>query len=90
MQPLKLFLFEVIWGALFFTSLMELLVLCFAGHGMTVDGHTVIDHWGRRLMAILQDNSTEKNCSEPGMLHGHNVEELQSQKHPWVLPLHMT
>lgn len=40
-----------------------------AGHGMTVEGHPVSDHWGRRLMASAQDNETqEKNCSEPGTL----------------------
>lgn len=39
-----------------------------AGHGMIVEGHPVTEHWGRRLMASVPENETEKNCSEPGML----------------------
>lgn len=36
---------------------------------MTVEGHPVVEQWGRRLMATNPDNETlEKNCSEPGML----------------------
>ena len=36
---------------------------------MIVEGHPVAEHWGRRLMASVPDNETvEKNCSEPGML----------------------
>ncbi|KAM9840639.1 sodium/potassium/calcium exchanger 4 [Aulostomus maculatus] len=38
------------------------------GHGMTVEGHPYIEHWGRRLMASATDNQTEpKNCSEPAI-----------------------
>lgn len=78
MQPLTLTLLEVIRGVLALTSLMELSLLCFAGHGMTAEGHPIIDHWGRRLMATPADNDTEeKNCSEPGTLHDHNVGELR-------------
>lgn len=42
--------------------------LCFvSGHGMIVEGHPDLEHWGRRLMASEPDNETEaKNCSEPG------------------------
>ncbi|KAI3363685.1 hypothetical protein L3Q82_001309 [Scortum barcoo] len=38
------------------------------GHGMIVEGHPSVDHWGRRLMASVPDNETEeKNCSEPAI-----------------------
>lgn len=41
----------------------------FTGHGMIVEGHPSVEHWGRRLMASSLDNETEqKNCSEPGTL----------------------
>lgn len=38
------------------------------GHGMIIDGGVNVDaHWGRRLMALAQNNETvEKNCTEPG------------------------
>ncbi|KAF6732204.1 Sodium/potassium/calcium exchanger 4 [Oryzias melastigma] len=37
------------------------------GHGMAVKGHPDLDHLGRRLLA-LSDNETEpKNCSEPAI-----------------------
>lgn len=36
---------------------------------MTVEGRQVAEQWGRRLMATNPENETlEKNCSEPGML----------------------
>lgn len=40
----------------------------FPGHGMIIDGGMSADaHWGRRLMALPQNNETvEKNCTEPG------------------------
>lgn len=39
----------------------------FSGHGMIVEGHPDLEHWGRRLMASRSENDTEsKNCSEPG------------------------
>ncbi|XP_053470194.1 sodium/potassium/calcium exchanger 4 [Ictalurus furcatus] len=40
-----------------------------AGHGMIVDGGINVDpHWGRRLMALAQNNETvEKNCTEPAI-----------------------
>ncbi|XP_068199444.1 sodium/potassium/calcium exchanger 4 isoform X2 [Antennarius striatus] len=38
------------------------------GHGMLTEGHSVVEHWGRRLMASAPDNETEqKNCSEPAV-----------------------
>ncbi|XP_040016406.1 sodium/potassium/calcium exchanger 4 isoform X2 [Gasterosteus aculeatus] len=38
------------------------------GHGMIVEGHADVEHWGRRLMASAPDNVTEeKNCSEPAI-----------------------
>ncbi|XP_061602935.1 sodium/potassium/calcium exchanger 4 isoform X1 [Cololabis saira] len=38
------------------------------GHGMMVEGHPDLQHWGRRLMASLQENETEpKNCSAPAI-----------------------
>ncbi|XP_053192821.1 sodium/potassium/calcium exchanger 4 [Scomber japonicus] len=38
------------------------------GHGMIVEGHPSVEHWGRRLMASTLDNETEqKNCSEPAI-----------------------
>nr|XP_020459634.1 sodium/potassium/calcium exchanger 4 [Monopterus albus] len=38
------------------------------GHGMVVEGHADVEHWGRRLMASEPDNETEaKNCSEPAI-----------------------
>ncbi|XP_068564434.1 sodium/potassium/calcium exchanger 4 isoform X2 [Cebidichthys violaceus] len=38
------------------------------GHGMIVEGHADIEHWGRRLMASVPDNETEqKNCSAPAI-----------------------
>lgn len=38
------------------------------GHGMIVEGHPDLEHWGRRLMASEPDNETEeKNCSEPAI-----------------------
>ncbi|GAA6228884.1 sodium/potassium/calcium exchanger 4 [Lates japonicus] len=38
------------------------------GHGMMVEGHPDLEHWGRRLMASAPDNETEqKNCSEPAI-----------------------
>ncbi|XP_047429715.1 sodium/potassium/calcium exchanger 4 isoform X3 [Mugil cephalus] len=38
------------------------------GHGMTVETHPDLEHWGRRLMASLPENETEdKNCSEPAI-----------------------
>lgn len=47
----------------------SVLFVSIAGHGMIVEGQPVIDHWGRRLMASAPENETEeKNCSEPGML----------------------
>lgn len=45
------------------------LVFSVAGHGMLVEGHPDVEHWGRRLMASVPDNETEqKNCSSPGIL----------------------
>ncbi|KAF4082551.1 hypothetical protein AMELA_G00152780 [Ameiurus melas] len=39
-----------------------------AGHGMIVDGGINIDpHWGRRLMALVQNKTVEKNCTEPAI-----------------------
>lgn len=46
----------------------EQVVFPVAGHGMVVEGHPSVEQWGRRLMASVPDNETEKNCSEPGML----------------------
>uniref|UniRef100_A0A7N6B4I3 Sodium/calcium exchanger membrane region domain-containing protein n=1 Tax=Anabas testudineus TaxID=64144 RepID=A0A7N6B4I3_ANATE len=38
------------------------------GHGMIVEGHPDLEHWGRRLMASDLDNETEaKNCSAPAI-----------------------
>ncbi|XP_027896349.1 sodium/potassium/calcium exchanger 4 isoform X2 [Xiphophorus couchianus] len=38
------------------------------GHGMIVEGHPDLEHWGRRLMASRFENDTEsKNCSEPAI-----------------------
>uniref|UniRef100_A0A1A7X293 Solute carrier family 24 (Sodium/potassium/calcium exchanger), member 4b n=1 Tax=Iconisemion striatum TaxID=60296 RepID=A0A1A7X293_9TELE len=38
------------------------------GHGMTVEGHPDLEHWGRRLMAAVIENTTEpKNCSPPAI-----------------------
>ncbi|XP_008274966.1 sodium/potassium/calcium exchanger 4 [Stegastes partitus] len=38
------------------------------GHGMIVEGHPDLEHWGRRLMASVPENKTEeKNCSEPAI-----------------------
>ncbi|XP_041832543.1 sodium/potassium/calcium exchanger 4 isoform X2 [Melanotaenia boesemani] len=38
------------------------------GHGMIVEGHPDLDHWGRRLLASVSENETEpKNCSEPAI-----------------------
>lgn len=44
------------------------------GHGMIIDEGVNVDaHWGRRLMALAQNNETvEKNCTEPGR-RGHSV-----------------
>ncbi|XP_038582912.1 sodium/potassium/calcium exchanger 4 isoform X2 [Micropterus salmoides] len=43
-------------------------VLTKTGHGMIVEGHPDVEHWGRRLMASLPDNETEqKNCSAPAI-----------------------
>lgn len=51
---------------------------------MTVEGRPVVDRWGRRLMATSQDNETEeKNCSEPGnALHDRSVTERRQAEHP--------
>ncbi|TSK58198.1 Sodium/potassium/calcium exchanger 4 [Bagarius yarrelli] len=40
-----------------------------AGHGMIVDEEVNVDpHWGRKLMAWVQNNETvEKNCTEPAI-----------------------
>ncbi|XP_017267523.1 sodium/potassium/calcium exchanger 4 isoform X2 [Kryptolebias marmoratus] len=38
------------------------------GHGMIVEGHPDLEHWGRKLMASVSENETEpKNCSEPAI-----------------------
>ncbi|XP_075940637.1 sodium/potassium/calcium exchanger 4 [Anarhichas minor] len=38
------------------------------GHGMIVEGHADVEYWGRRLMASVPDNETEKkNCSAPAI-----------------------
>ncbi|XP_013877713.1 sodium/potassium/calcium exchanger 4 isoform X2 [Austrofundulus limnaeus] len=38
------------------------------GHGMIVEVHPDLEHWGRRLMAFVSENETEpKNCSEPAI-----------------------
>lgn len=39
-----------------------------SGHGMIIDGGINVDaHWGRKLMATVQNNETlKKNCTEPG------------------------
>ncbi|MEQ2260090.1 hypothetical protein XENORESO_002312, partial [Xenotaenia resolanae] len=38
------------------------------GHGMIVEEHPNLEHWGRRLMASKTENDTEpKNCSEPAI-----------------------
>ncbi|KAM6905834.1 sodium/potassium/calcium exchanger 4 [Lycodopsis pacificus] len=38
------------------------------GHGMIVEGHADVEYWGRRLMASVPDNQTEKkNCSAPAI-----------------------
>lgn len=49
-------------------KLLKAVCVLFTGHGMIVEGHPSLEHWGRRLMASAPDNETEKNCSEPGML----------------------
>lgn len=47
---------------------------------MTVEGRPVADRWGRRLMATSQDNDTqEKNCSEPGTLLSDGRPSIHSQ-----------
>lgn len=50
------------------------------GHGMIIDGGINVDaHWGRRLMALAQNNETvEKNCTEPGR-RGHIITVLETQ-----------
>ncbi|CAG5928321.1 unnamed protein product [Menidia menidia] len=43
-------------------------ILTKTGHGMIVEGHPNLEHWGRRLMASAMENDTEpKNCSEPAI-----------------------
>ncbi|XP_019118834.2 sodium/potassium/calcium exchanger 4 isoform X2 [Larimichthys crocea] len=43
-------------------------ILTKTGHGMLVEGHPDVEHWGRRLMASVPDNETEqKNCSSPAI-----------------------
>ncbi|XP_072218729.1 sodium/potassium/calcium exchanger 4 isoform X1 [Leuresthes tenuis] len=37
------------------------------GHGMIVEGHPDLEHWGRRLMASLENETEPKNCSEPAV-----------------------
>ncbi|KAI1897832.1 hypothetical protein AGOR_G00087330 [Albula goreensis] len=38
------------------------------GHGMIMEGNPgPHGHWGRRLMAEISDNDTEKNCTEPAI-----------------------
>ncbi|XP_060722296.1 sodium/potassium/calcium exchanger 4 isoform X2 [Tachysurus vachellii] len=48
-------------------SMSELLTQ--AGHGMIIDGGINVDaHWGRKLMATVQNNETlKKNCTEPAV-----------------------
>ncbi|KAI4802217.1 hypothetical protein KUCAC02_020069, partial [Chaenocephalus aceratus] len=54
-----------ICSALFLAWAMSAL-LTKTGHGMIVEGHPNLEHWGRRLMASVPDNETEqKNCSAP-------------------------
>ncbi|KAM4522272.1 sodium/potassium/calcium exchanger 4 isoform 2-T2 [Odontesthes bonariensis] len=37
------------------------------GHGMIVEGHPDLEHWGRRLMASLENETEAQNCSEPAI-----------------------
>uniref|UniRef100_A0A3P9JA01 Solute carrier family 24 member 4b n=1 Tax=Oryzias latipes TaxID=8090 RepID=A0A3P9JA01_ORYLA len=37
------------------------------GYGMTVKGHPDLDHLGRRLLALSENETEPKNCSEPGI-----------------------
>ncbi|XP_054474139.1 sodium/potassium/calcium exchanger 4 isoform X2 [Anoplopoma fimbria] len=54
-------------GVLFAAWSMSAL-LTKTGHGMIVEGHADVEHWGRRLMASVPDNETEqRNCSEPAI-----------------------
>ncbi|KAM9354152.1 sodium/potassium/calcium exchanger 4 isoform 1-T1 [Pholidichthys leucotaenia] len=53
-------------GALFVAWSMSVL-LDKTGHGMTVEGHPNQELWGRRLMAAVSENDTEKNCTEPAI-----------------------
>ncbi|XP_033932481.1 sodium/potassium/calcium exchanger 4 isoform X2 [Pseudochaenichthys georgianus] len=56
-----------ICSALFLAWAMSAL-LTKTGHGMIVEGHPNLEHWGRRLMASVPDNETEqKNCSAPAV-----------------------
>ncbi|XP_068432833.1 sodium/potassium/calcium exchanger 4 isoform X2 [Clinocottus analis] len=55
-----------ICSALFVAWSMSAL-LTKTGHGMIVEGHTNPEHWGRRLLASVPVNETEKNCSAPAI-----------------------
>uniref|UniRef100_A0A8C7X5E6 Solute carrier family 24 member 4b n=1 Tax=Oryzias sinensis TaxID=183150 RepID=A0A8C7X5E6_9TELE len=37
------------------------------GYGMAVKGHPELDHLGRRLLALSENETEPKNCSEPGI-----------------------
>ncbi|XP_057678788.1 sodium/potassium/calcium exchanger 4 isoform X2 [Corythoichthys intestinalis] len=56
-----------ICSALFVAWAMSAL-LTKTGHGMIMEDHTNLEHWGRRLMALDAENETEpKNCSSPAI-----------------------
>ncbi|KAM3863159.1 sodium/potassium/calcium exchanger 4-like [Diretmus argenteus] len=57
-----------ICSILFMAWIMSALLLTKTGHGMLVEGPPDYEHWGRRLMASMPDNKTErKNCTEPAI-----------------------
>lgn len=57
-----------LWHFICWMYAEQTVLFSITGHGMIVEGHPAIEHYGRRLMASAPENGTEKNCSEPGML----------------------
>ncbi|XP_037606745.1 sodium/potassium/calcium exchanger 4 isoform X1 [Sebastes umbrosus] len=79
-----------ICSALFVAWSMSAL-LTKTGHGMIVEGHPDIDHWGRRLMASEPDNETEqKNCSAPAIHEFPHDFFTPSERRSGAVLLHIT
>ncbi|XP_047243948.1 sodium/potassium/calcium exchanger 4 isoform X2 [Girardinichthys multiradiatus] len=61
------------------------------GHGMTVEEHPNLEHWGRRLMASKSENDTEpKNCSEPAIHEFPNDLFTNNERKSGAVLLHIT